>query len=150
MKRIMIDREKCDGCLNCNIACINTHRETEGSFYDVDMQSIDSETRNTIKSDGKGGYLPIFCRHCDEPECALSCMSGALQKDPQSGHVTYDQEKCAACYMCVMNCPYGVPRPDRKNRTKLIKCDFCDERQDGPSCVAACPKKAIYVEEVDA
>lgn len=147
MKRIMIDREKCDGCLNCNIACMSAHQEGT-DFYTVDLQGIDSESRNFIKFDPETGYTPIFCRHCDTPECVLSCMSGALEKDPESGHVHYDKEKCAACYMCVMNCPFGVLKPDKKTRTTLIKCDFCKDKPDGPSCVQACPKKAIIIKEV--
>ena len=147
MKRIIIDREKCDGCLNCNIACISAH-EVGSNFYTVNLQSPDAETRNFIKFDAQKGYLPIFCRHCDEPECVLSCMSGAHEKNPLTGHVQYDETKCAACYMCVMNCPYGVLKPDKQTRTKVIKCDFCDDKPDGPSCVKACPKKAIAVKEV--
>jgi carbon-monoxide dehydrogenase iron sulfur subunit len=147
MKRIIIDREKCDGCLNCNIACISAHQEGS-NFYTVDMQSPEAQTRNFIKFDSQMGYLPLFCRHCDEPECVLSCISGALEKDPFTGHVQYDENKCAACYMCVMNCPYGILKPDKQTRTKLIKCDFCNDKADGPSCVKACPKKAIAVKEV--
>jgi len=90
----------------------------------------------------------LFCRHCAEPECVMSCMSGALSKDSESGHVFYNEEKCGSCFMCVMNCPYGVPKPDRLTRSKVIKCDFCRHDEEGPNCVRMCPKKAIYVEEV--
>ena len=76
-----------------------------------------------------------------------SCMSGALYRDVETGHVLYKEERCGACFMCVMNCPYGIPKPD-VGRTKIIKCDFCNDRAEGPACVAACPKRAIYVEEV--
>jgi carbon-monoxide dehydrogenase iron sulfur subunit len=75
-------------------------------------------------------------------------MSGALQKNTKTGLVEYDEKKCAACYMCVMNCPYGVLKPDSKTRTRIIKCDFCKEKADGPNCVQACPKQAIEVREV--
>ena len=74
-------------------------------------------------------------------------MSGALVKNQTTGLVDYDAEKCAACYMCVMACRYGVPAisPDRK---RMIKCDFCQHLEEGPACVRACPKKAIEVREV--
>ena len=90
----------------------------------------------------------MFCRHCDEPECVKSCMSGALTKDSESGHVFYDETRCGSCFMCVMNCPFGVLKPDRVSKSKVIKCDFCVNAGGEPSCVAACPKKAIHVEEV--
>lgn len=89
----------------------------------------------------------MFCRHCSSPKCLESCMSGALYRDGESGHVRYDGKRCGSCFMCVMNCPYGIPKPD-VGRTKIIKCDFCNDRAEGPACVAACPKRAIYVEEV--
>ena len=72
----------------------------------------------------------MFCRHCEQPECVMSCMSGALKKDEKTGHVQYDAEKCGSCFMCVMNCPYGVLKPDETTHTKVIKCDFCIEKSE--------------------
>lgn len=150
MKRIIIEADKCDGCKNCSLACMQAHQKKADSLYTVDLTDVNNETRNFIYNDRKnpGKYVPIFCRHCDEPECALSCMSGALRKDPKSGHVLYDSEKCGSCFMCVMNCPYGVLKPDDATHTKVIKCDFCKDSGGEPSCVKACPKQAIHVEEV--
>lgn len=148
MRRILIDEKKCDGCKNCTVACMQAHRKDEGSVYDLDLTSLEQESRNHIVGDGAGGYKPIFCRHCDLPECAMSCMSGALEKNPMTGLVLYDEEKCGSCFMCVMNCPYGVLKADTSTHLKVIKCDFCQEAGGEPSCVAACPKKAISVEEV--
>lgn len=150
MKRIFIDAAKCDGCMNCTVACMQAHRTDNGTVYDLDLTDIRNESRNHIVRKTDGSYTPIFCRHCDQPECVMSCMSGALQKDPSTGHVLYDEKRCGSCFMCVMNCPYGVLKADSASRTKVIKCDFCQDQADGPSCVNACPKKAIYIEEVDA
>lgn len=156
MKRIFIDASKCDGCKNCTVACMQSHRtdieKNSGhkwsDLYDLDLSDIRNESRNHIVKDKNGGYKPIFCRHCDQPECVMACMSGALQKDPVSGHVKYDEKRCGSCFMCVMNCPYGVLKPDTAEHRIVIKCDFCGDKPEGPSCVQACPKKAIYVEEV--
>ena len=148
MKRIMIDIDKCNGCKNCSIACMQAHRADEGSVYTLDLSSPDNESRNFIQMDSAGRYIPIFCRHCDDPECVFSCMSGALTKDPQTGFVICDEDKCGACFMCVMNCPYGVLKPDRATRSRAIKCDFCVNDEDGPNCVRMCPNKAIEVKEV--
>ena len=104
MKRILIDADKCDGCKNCSIACMNAHRTDGGdSVYTLDLNDPANESRNFIRLDGEGHYKPIFCRHCDVPMCAGSCMSGALQKDMKTGRVTYDGDRCGSCYMCVMN-----------------------------------------------
>ncbi len=149
MKRIFIDADKCDGCKNCSLACMNAHRKDKvDDIYSLNLSDPENESRNFIRTDENGAYKPIFCRHCDKPQCVASCMSGALQKDPETGHVTYDEKRCAACYMCVMNCPFGLPKPDRASRTRVIKCDFCQDSGGEPSCVKACPKKAIWVQEV--
>lgn len=108
MRRIMIDSAKCDGCKSCSLACMQAHRETPGTIYDLDVTDCANESRNFIYKNQKGGYTPLFCRHCDKPECVMSCMSGALTKDEKTGHVQYDETKCGSCFMCVMNCPYGV------------------------------------------
>ena len=52
--------------------------------------------------------------------------------------------------MCVMNCPFGVLKPDGQTKSRILQCDFCQESGGEPSCVKACPKKAIWIEEVDA
>ena len=148
MKRIFIDYEKCDGCKNCSVACMQAHRKDPGTIYDLNLTDPANESRNFILKDADGNYKPLFCRHCDEPECVMSCMSGALTKDGKSDHVFYNETKCGSCFMCVMNCPYGVLKPDRVTRTKVIKCDFCVNDGEDPNCVKACPKKAIYVKEV--
>jgi len=179
MKRIMIDQEKCDGCKNCSIACMQAHREgstsplgsrdgIRGTIYDLDLLDPKNEARHAIVNNGRGGYVPVFCRHCAEPECVTACMSGALKKETATGHVQYDEKRCGACFMCVMSCPYGNIKPDRVSRTKIIKCDFCKDAypasdskaasdvirvSDGggdPNCVKLCPKKAIHVEEINA
>lgn len=148
MRRIIVEYEKCDGCKSCSVACMQAHRKDKGTIYDLDLTDPANESRNFIYGMPDGTYRPVFCRHCDEPECVQSCMSGALVKDNSTGLVTYDEKKCGSCFMCVMNCPFGVLKPDNLTRTKVIKCDFCAEAGGEPSCVKACPKEAIHVEEV--
>ena len=100
MYRIKIDRSRCIGCLTCVTACVVSH-ETE---------SGDARNRVTIDSETKPA--PIFCRHCERPECVFTCMTGAMKKNPVTGYVEYDKEQCASCYMCIMSCPYGVLKYD--------------------------------------
>ena len=148
MKRIMIDQDKCDGCKNCSIACMQAHREIPGTVYDLDLLDPKNEARHTITNSRSSGYIPVFCRHCAEPDCAGACMSGALKKDIATGHVQYDEKRCGKCFMCVMSCPYGNVKPDRATRTKILKCDFCINDNEDPNCVKSCPRKAIHVEEI--
>ena len=147
MKRIFIDKDKCEGCMSCTLACMQAHRAQSGTLYDLDLQDARNEARHQIVSNGKGRYVPVFCRHCSVPECAGACMSGALKKDPATAHIQYDETRCGTCFMCVMSCPYGNVKPDI-SRTRILKCDFCKNDNEEPNCVKACPTKALSVEEV--
>jgi carbon-monoxide dehydrogenase iron sulfur subunit len=144
----MIDYKKCNGCKNCSIACMQSHRLNKGNLYNLELTDNVNESRNFIKADTNGYYYPLFCRHCDDPECVSTCMSGAMIKNTDNGLVLYDKEQCASCFMCIMTCPFGILKPDTKTKTFVIKCDFCIQNEKGPHCVNACPTKAIYIEEV--
>lgn len=148
MKRIMIDADKCIGCLNCTFACMDANRKQTGTVYDLKVTANENPARNRIeKIDSK--YFPIFCRHCDDPDCVGVCMSGALSKNPETGLVEYDKERCCGCYMCVMACRYGHPKQSFDN-TFVERCSFCqDTEEKEPRCVAACPADAIYIKEVN-
>jgi carbon-monoxide dehydrogenase iron sulfur subunit len=142
MKRIKIDRSLCIGCLTCVTACIVSH------------QSESSDARNRVVIDSGTRPAPIFCRHCEHPECTYTCMTGAMKKDLETGYVTYDKEHCASCYMCVMSCPYGVLKPDSISHLEIMKCNMCVHRsEDGktamPMCVEKCPMQAITLVEVN-
>ncbi len=147
MKRIMIDKDRCNGCLNCSLACMAEHNKIGKTICDLDLEDKGNESRNYIALDSHGKPTPIFCRHCSEPECVLTCMSGAMSKDQRTGLVTYALEQCATCFMCVMACPYGVLKADEKEKKAIIKCDFCGDRSS-PRCVENCPNHAIYLIEV--
>ena len=98
MKRIFIDADKCDGCMNCTLACMNAHRKDgKEDIYTLDLNDAESESRCFIRLGAEKSYKPVFCRHCDEPMCVTSCMSGAMSKDPETGIVAYDEKKCGAC-----------------------------------------------------
>lgn len=138
MQRIKIDRDRCIGCLTCVTACVVSHES--------------SDARNRVVIDSETKPAPIFCRHCNLPECVYTCMTGAMRKDSETGFVLYDRQRCASCYMCIMACPYGVLKSDRIDNKEIMKCDMCIDRNgDGkpaPMCVEKCPMKAITLEEV--
>lgn len=148
MKRIVIDKSRCMGCLNCVIACMSEHSNGSKLLYELDLEDRANESRNLVTLDGSRQPTPIFCRHCDNPECVAACMTGAMAKDGQTGRVTYNEEQCAACFMCVMSCPYGVLKPSRQKGKKVVRCDYCDGREV-PRCVENCPTEAIRFVEVE-
>jgi carbon-monoxide dehydrogenase iron sulfur subunit len=127
---------------------MQAHRPDKGNLYNLDLTDGSNESRNSIKTNDAGSFFPLFCRHCNDPECVSSCMSGAMTKNDENGLVLYDKEQCASCFMCVMNCSFGILKPDCKTKTFVIKCDFCIHDENGPNCVRACPTKTIYIAEV--
>lgn len=148
MKRIKVEKELCMSCLNCYIGCMAEHNEKGTSIYDLNLEDVKNESRNHLASDGKGGSVPVLCRHCDQPECVYTCMTGAMSKNRETGYVEYDKERCASCFMCVMNCKYGVLKADDRLKKDVVKCDMCNGR-DTPRCVDSCPTGALTFEEVN-
>lgn len=138
-ERIKIDRDKCIGCLMCVASCMISH------------SSDDARNRVVIDSDNKAA--PIFCSQCDLPECAITCMTGSMHKNPETGFIDYNKDTCASCYMCVMACPFGVLKADSLDNKYIMKCNMCTHRsEDGktakPLCVENCPMGAITLEEI--
>ena len=136
MKRIEIDRSKCISCLTCVTAC--------------SLANGGEEERNRVVISSDGVSSPIFCRHCDLPECTYTCMTGSMDKDRETGYVFYDKKRCASCYMCIMACPYGVLKADSETEKVILKCDMCIDHPAGMAqCVVKCPMSAITLKEVE-
>jgi carbon-monoxide dehydrogenase iron sulfur subunit len=144
MRKKVIDRSRCVGCKNCELACIAVH-STNGSATASYLAGIASAPgpRNKLEKGPDGERFPQFCRHCDSPACVEACMSGALQKCAD-GYVICDTDRCVGCYMCVMSCPYGNARPSMGPRRMMLKCDGCADREC-MACVAACPTGCLSV-----
>lgn len=145
MKRIMIDRELCMGCRNCQLACMAGHSAGK-SVLTLDLENPANQPLNQVEAGPGGRPVPLLCRHCSSPDCVKSCISGALSKSPGTGEVLIHREKCAGCFMCVMTCAFGMPRPDYLAGVS-VKCDFCPGSSH-PRCVAACPTGALWLGEL--
>lgn len=146
MKKKVVDRSKCIGCKNCELACIAAH-SPGGKIAIAYQQGLENmpRSRTKLELDGDGKRFPQFCRHCTQPACVEACMSGALQKQ-DDGLVICDTERCVGCYMCVMSCPYGNARPSMGKERVMVKCDACTDR-DCMACVTACPTGCLTVVE---
>ncbi len=131
---------RCLGCRSCEIACAVAHsgsRQLEQAL----QEELRPRQRMRVESVRRQPF-PIQCRHCDDPACAEACIAGAIRKDPQTGLVTSDPDRCVGCWMCVMACPYGVIARSKEDGVAL-KCDQCRELET-PACVEACPTGALY------
>lgn len=154
MKRIYAIESLCIDCKRCEVACKTFHSKSKNTVKAYKFESPAPHNRVRVEG-GLELSFAVNCRHCDQPKCVEGCISGAMRKNPVTGVVSSDPEKCVGCRTCVSMCPYGCVRvEDVTQKGIAFKCDLCGETlgQPGqPSCVEICPNKAlVYVEsEVD-
>ncbi|HHU04981.1 MAG TPA: 4Fe-4S binding protein [Clostridiales bacterium] len=141
MKRVYVNEQWCLGCHLCEYYCAfaNSH------INDMVKALKGREIYPNIQIEEKGDVsFAVSCRHCSEPLCVKSCITGALSiKD---GVVRIDRNKCVGCFTCVLVCPYGAVVPSEEGAVQ--KCELCVENAGGaPACVKGCPNRAIVFEE---
>jgi carbon-monoxide dehydrogenase iron sulfur subunit len=100
-------------------------------------------SRITVEEGGDVNFA-VQCRHCEEPHCVKSCITGALSV--KEGIICCDEERCVGCYTCVLSCPYGCIVIGKDEKV-IKKCDLCLSRNGTPACVEGCPNLAIVLEE---
>ena len=140
-RKIFAISSLCTGCRTCEIACAVAHSNAKSlaeAILEIPLPRYAIEVQP-----GEKVTLPLNCRHCEEPDCLFACKAGAVSKDEKSGQVKVDLDKCVGCWMCVMVCPFGAARSDA-DRGKVVKCDLCADRPEGPACVEACPTRALF------
>lgn len=145
MKRIYAIDAWCVDCKRCEVACKAFHSKSKDPVKAYLLEKDCPEARVRVEGDAQRSFA-VNCRHCDKPLCVEGCISGVMQKDPVTGIVTSNPEKCVGCGTCVSMCPYGAVHLEKV----AIKCDMCGDGCGSvgePQCVAACPNRAlIYVE----
>lgn len=137
MRFFMIDPEKCTGCHQCELACsFNKHRVFNRELSNIRVESEEDLALN----------IPVKCMQCEDAPCIVSCVARALYKDPDTGAVLWDENKCIRCKACIIACPFGCISVMKKNREVQISiCDLCS---GDPECVKVCREKALsYVDE---
>jgi len=145
MKRILYKEEACIGYSLCEVYCTVQHSKSK-DIIKAYKQEVPKPLNRVRVEVNCPLVFTIRCQHCDNPPCVIACLSGAMQKDHETGQVTHDAEKCMGCWTCIMVCPYGVIRIDTAKRRVLAKCDLCSELET-PACVANCPNEALTYQE---
>ncbi len=130
MKTLHIDYSKCIGCETCEFVCRFVH----------------STPRIMMTRTTDGLMMPLYCRHCEDPNCARVCKQGAITRDAH-GAMVLEPLKCRGCVSraCMLACPFAAMLETDKG-VMLTKCDLCAERRGrgmGPACVDMCPCGAI-------
>ena len=141
MKRVYVNEQWCLGCHLCEYNCAFANSGQTNIVKALKGKSI--FPRIHVEGEDKITFA-VSCRHCEDPMCVKSCISGALSK--KEGTVCIDRNKCVGCLTCILVCPYGAMSQDANGA--IQKCELCMGNTCGePACVKGCPNKAIVYEE---
>lgn len=161
---MVMDLEKCTGCLQCVAVCKREHALPDGVFWIYVMAFKEPDLPNTH-------LLVRTCQHCSNAPCVKVCPTGARHRR-DDGLVLTNYEVCFGCRYCQVACPYGVnyfgwsesdtkftgERRDARGvmvdgappRGVMGKCVFDPLRQDDARergtthCELACPEGVIH------
>lgn len=134
---IMVVPGKCDACADRGgPQCVEACKKAIASQH----KEIEPIPRITIKK-ASGFNIPLLCHNCEEAPCMTACLTGTRRRNPETGWVETDYDRCVGCWMCVMACPFGaITRSVEEHVAR--KCDGCTSYKTAP-CVAACKPGAI-------
>lgn len=142
LRKVYVREEVCIGCGLCRVYCQTEHSQSRDLIKAFKRETPRPRPRIRVETKGEVS-LAVQCRHCPEPWCVYSCLTGAIRKDPANDMVTVDAEKCIGCWTCVVACPYGALTRDTDN-SLVAKCDLCPGEAI-PVCVANCPNEALVL-----
>ena len=173
---MVIDTKKCVGCHVCAMACKTENNLPNDVWWNRIFTDNGGEmgfdmVRGSYPDNLQFGYVPVACQHCENPACVKVCPVGATYKDPETGVVRQDYDKCIGCRMCIAACPYTGVRsfnweepkyaigqdmgdadvPKHQKHT-VEKCTMCWHRLakgKQPACVEVCPARVRYFGDPD-
>lgn len=136
-----VNEEHCLGCHLCEYTCAFANTGMSDMVKALKGKPIYPRIR--VEGNNTVTYA-VSCRHCSDPLCVKSCISGALHIE--DGAVCIDHDKCVGCLTCILVCPFGAVAQDGSGVVQ--KCELCLKNSCGtPACVAGCPNRAIVYEE---
>jgi carbon-monoxide dehydrogenase iron sulfur subunit len=147
VKKVYVKEEFCIGCRLCEVYCQLQHARTRDLVKAFKRESPPPLPR--IRVDERGVVsLSVRCQQCEDAPCVQACLTGALERDPESRLVKVDEDRCIGCWTCLLACPLAAIKPDIEQK-RALKCDLC-QGEEIPVCVANCPNEAlVYVEVPD-
>ena len=147
MKKVYVREEVCMGCALCEVYCKLQHAESDDLIKAFNRETPAPLPRLRVEVNGEESFS-LRCQQCEDTPCVYSCLTGALSRDPETGQVTVDEDKCVGCWTCILVCPFGAVKQDTTRR-KAIRCDLC-QGEEIPVCVANCPNEALVYAESEA
>jgi len=146
MKRVVANEDVCIACRLCEVWCKVQHSQSKDILKAFKKEKVKPMARVHVEEKGAHSFA-VQCRHCEEPDCVYSCITGAMYIDEETGQVMHDPEKCVGFWTCIMACHKGAILRDERLRRIAAKCDLCPGL-DVPACVEHCPNEALCVVEV--
>ncbi len=149
----LVNSDACSGCKTCQVACQDRHDLPAGIHWRIVYEVTGGDWRreeDTWISTVAAYNLSVSCHHCMDPSCLPACFAQAIWKR-SDGIVLIDESLCNRCHKCEAACPYGAIRYDL-TANLVAKCHFCVDLLDAglaPSCVAACPNRALDFGDYD-
>ena len=135
-RRFNVTPELCTGCRTCELACSFTH-------------SVNGKPGTSRIYPIAGGFpemwVPVVCLQCEDAACIKSCLVDAIVRNPITGSMDLDENRCVRCMACVAACPFGCSLPDSQHDL-VVKCDLCG---GDPVCAHFCPTKALNYEFIE-
>ncbi len=175
---MVIDLNKCLGCLTCTVAC-EVENYLQGISWGRVIDFEDGEYPNVRRT-----LLPMPCMHCEEPACVNVCPTEATIRR-EDGIVIIDYDKCIGCRLCMIACPYdsrvyvekvelpislSLLKTEVRSKSQILKerivskCTFCVHKIDKaketgktpgkdpevtPTCVNTCVGNARHFGDLD-
>lgn len=148
---LVIDLNRCVGCMSCNAACKMNNDVPIGMFWNKVLRvGPIPRFEGAVFPDTDWYYLPVQCQHCENPECVNVCPTGASYK-AEDGTVQIDAESCIGCQACLSACPYNV-RTLNEETSVVEKCTLCKDSIDEgelPQCVSQCVGLAKWFGDIE-
>lgn len=134
--RFVVNPVLCTGCRTCELACSFTH-------------AVDGKPGKSRIYPLDGGYkdlwVPVVCLQCEEAACAKACLVDAITRNPETGSMDLDADRCIRCMACVAACPFGCSLHD-SHHNLVVKCDLCG---GDPACAHFCPTQALSYKPIE-
>jgi len=136
LKSLLIESEKCTGCLECEMAC---SYDNEGLF------NLAKSRIKVFNFHAEGRHVPYTCTQCEDAWCLKACPVEAIVIDAATGAKLVLESVCVGCKVCTIACPFGTINYSQDSG-KVIKCDLCG---GDPECAKACPTGCITYVDAD-
>lgn len=155
MFTVLVDPERCIGCLQCEFACAVEHSRSADATLAISQWPLPRKRVHVGAGTSAGTSFPNKCRHCDPAPCQLVCPTGAISRDVDHDAVLIDTSRCIGCAMCAIVCPFDVltfHSVDEGAAPVAVKCDGCVDRLRAgrrPACVDACKTGALTFGDVN-